>query len=76
MSASVVLQVLNESFETDDQESMAWRAVERKIGQGPIDEKVVRRIQGFLQRKGFDYEVVNRVSYQLLQRANRVSRDD
>ena len=60
-------------MDVDRQQSMAWALVERKLGIGKVDERAVRRIAGLLQRKGFDYEVVNRVSYELLQRAGNES---
>lgn len=60
-------------LDADEQRSMAWAVVERKLGAGRVDERAVRRIAGLLQRKGFDFEVVNHVSYELLQRANNES---
>ncbi len=65
----IVDAALGETFDQNSQEAQAWALVERKIGHGMIDEKTVRRIAGLLQRKGYDYEIVNRVSYELLRRA-------
>jgi len=61
------------ALDSEQQQSMAWLLVERKLGTGRVDERSVRRIAGLLSRKGFDYEVVNRVAYELLQRAGRDS---
>lgn len=61
-------EALSEGFAREDQEAMAWDLVARKVGSGPVDEKVARRIAGMLRRKGYDYEVVNHVTYELLRR--------
>ena len=37
-------------------------------GSATVDEGAARRIADFLRRKGFDYEVVNRVVYELLRK--------
>jgi regulatory protein len=66
---SVVDAVLEDSFDAERQERLARDLVERKVGGGPVDERVVRRVAGMLRRKGYDYEIVNRISYELLQRA-------
>jgi len=68
---SVVDNVLAEGFDRERQEAMARALVERKIGTALVDERVVRRMSDLLRRKGYDYEVVNRVAYDLLRRAGR-----
>ncbi len=52
-----------------DQVERARALVERKLGGAAIDERVVRRMLGLLKRRGYDYEVVNQVSIELLRRA-------
>jgi len=69
VARTIVDDVLEESFDTEVQEEMAREVAARRIGGGEVDEKVVRRIAGLLRRKGYDYEVVNRVCYDLLRRA-------
>jgi len=65
----VVDEAMAETFAGDAQETQAWALVERKLGLATPDEGAVRRLAGLLRRKGYDYEVVNRVSYELLRRA-------
>jgi regulatory protein len=67
VAGETIEAVLGEEFDVERQESMARALVERKVT-GPVDEKTVRRVAGLLRRKGYDYEVVNRISYDLLQR--------
>jgi regulatory protein len=67
VAGTTIEEVLGSEFDAERQESMARALVARKVS-GPVDEKVVRRIAGMLRRKGYDYEVVNRISYELLQR--------
>lgn len=64
----VVDLALSELFDAEVQETLAWRLVDKRLSRQKLDEKAVRQINGLLQRKGFDYEVVNRVSYALLKR--------
>lgn len=71
IAGEIVEEILDASFDSQRQETMAWDLVSRKLGEGPVDEKAVRRVSGFLRRKGFDYEVINRVSYELLRRSRR-----
>jgi regulatory protein len=66
---AVVEEVLAESFEGDAQLEMAREVARRRLGGGPVDEKTARRLAGLLRRKGFDYEVVNSVVYEFLQRS-------
>lgn len=63
---SIVDDVLDECFDDDVQESMARELARRKAGGVEIDERTARRISDMLKRKGFDFEVVNRVVYELL----------
>ena len=65
----VVDEAMTETFAGDVQETQAWALVERKLGASAPDERAVRRLAGLLRRKGYDYEIVNRVSYELLRRA-------
>lgn len=67
VAGTTIEVVLDEEFDAERQESMARALVERKVT-GPVDEKAVRRVAGMLRRKGYDYEIVNRISYELLQR--------
>jgi len=69
VSRDIIDSVLATELEGDGQEAQARALVERKIGAGVVDEKVVRRMAGLLQRKGYDFEIINRISYELLQRA-------
>lgn len=73
---SIVDDALAECFDEDTQETMARDLAYRRAGNGAIDEKGARRIAGLLRRKGFDFEVVNRVVYDLLHRQKRGDRDD
>jgi regulatory protein len=68
VARTVVDEVLEESFDPESQEEMARELVARRIGGDAADEKTVRRIAGLLRRKGYDYEVVNRICYDLLRR--------
>jgi regulatory protein len=65
---ALIAQVLDESFSSDFQEDLAWRAVRRKLGGGLIDRRGVKRVSDYLKRKGFDFEVVNKVTFELLKR--------
>jgi regulatory protein len=65
---TIVETVLDEVFDDDTQREMAREVALRRAGPGRIDEKAARRLSGFLQRKGFDFEVVNQVVYDLLHR--------
>ena len=63
---TIVDEVLDETFDTEVQMEMARDIAGRRAGGTRIDEKAARRLSGYLQRKGFDFEVVNRVVYDLL----------
>jgi regulatory protein len=65
----VVDAAMEETFSGERQEAQAWALVERRLGASTPDERDVRRLAGLLRRKGYDYEVVNRVSYELLRRS-------
>lgn len=69
VSRTITDEVLAESFDAAGQEEMARELAARRVGGGRVDEKTVRRIAGLLRRKGYDYEVVNRVCYDLLRRS-------
>lgn len=67
---TIVDKVLAESFDPSIQEGMAREMAVRRAGDGPVDEKTARRIADHLRRKGFDFEIVNRVVHDLLHRSN------
>jgi regulatory protein len=67
---SIVESVLEETFDAPTQESMARELAETRAAGCPVDEKAARRIGDFLRRRGFDYEVVNNVVYDLLHHSN------
>jgi regulatory protein len=71
VAKAVIDEVLAGGFDRERQEAMARTLVARKLGGGAVDERAVRRMADLLRRKGFDYEVVNRVAYDLLRRAGR-----
>lgn len=65
----IVDAVIGEEIDASAQEAMARALVQRKTAGAPLDERAVRRMAGMLRRKGYDYEIVNRICYELLQRA-------
>ena len=67
LSRTVVDEALS-GFGADEQETLARALVEKKLGTSIPNEKSVRRIVGMLQRKGYDYAVVNKVAYELTRR--------
>jgi len=69
IDAALVESVLGEAFSGDLQEELARRIVDRKLAGKKAGPKEVRRLAALLKRKGFDFEIVNRVSYELLQRS-------
>ncbi len=71
----IIDQVLADELNTESQEATAWALVERKLRRAPLDERSVRRMAALLQRKGFDYEIVNRVSFELLRRSKKDAAD-
>lgn len=68
VGSAIVDEVLDGSFDSEKQTSMARELALRRAGGGSVDEKTARRIADLLRRKGFDFEVVNRVVYDLLHR--------
>jgi regulatory protein len=73
---SIVDDVLSEAFDEMTQEAMARDLAGRRAGAAPTDEKEARRIADHLRRKGFDYEIVNRVVYELLRRTESGGAED
>ncbi|HEX5133161.1 MAG TPA: RecX family transcriptional regulator [Candidatus Krumholzibacteria bacterium] len=63
------------TYGADDQLQLARGLAEKAVRQAPVDEKAVRRVASMLQRKGFDYSVVNRVASELAARIQRGSGD-
>lgn len=59
-------EALVEAFDQRRQEATARELARARAGSKAVDEKAARRIADFLRRKGFDYEVVNHVVYDLL----------
>lgn len=59
---------LGESFDEGVQERMARELAGRRAGGGSVDERGARRVADHLRRKGFDFEIVNRVVHELLHR--------
>jgi regulatory protein len=72
---SIVEGVLEETFDTPTQVSMARELAETRAAGCAVDEKAARRIGDFLRRRGFDYEVVNNVIYDLLHQSNASDND-
>jgi regulatory protein len=70
---SYIDQVLNETFTDVMQEELARRVARKRIGSGALDVRAVKRVSDALKRKGFDFEVVNRVTFELL---DEVGSDD
>jgi regulatory protein len=67
--AKVVDEVLDEAFSDDIQEELAWKVVRKKLSGKKAGQREIRRISALLKRKGFDFEIVNRVSYTLLRQS-------
>ena len=66
VAAAIVNDVLQAEFTGDSQEALARDIASRKLGRAKPDEKAVRRLHGLLLRRGIDYEIVNRLIYELL----------
>lgn len=66
--ASIVEAVLDETFDDAVQTEMAREVAARRAGSGPVDEKTARRLSGLLRRRGYAFEVIDRVIYELLRR--------
>lgn len=68
VARSIVDEAIAQEIDGDTQEAQARSLVERKLANSIVDEKAVRRMAGLLRRKGYDYEIVNRIAYELLSR--------
>lgn len=71
VSRRYIDRAIGELCPAESQEELARRAVRRKVGERTPDIKTVKRMSDFLKRKGFDFEVVNRVTFELLEQAGR-----
>ncbi len=63
-------------FEGETQAERARALVARRLGDGPVDERAVRRIVGLLRRRGYDYEIVGDIAASLLRRIDRSPADE
>ncbi|UCH83830.1 MAG: regulatory protein RecX [Candidatus Latescibacterota bacterium] len=72
VAATIVDETLNNAFLEGRQEELAWTIVRKKLGGRGAgkkpSEKDVRRLVGLLKRRGLDYEIINHVAYELLNR--------
>ncbi len=71
VASAIIDQVVGAATTTDTQESLARQQAEKKVGGAVVDEKVARRVMAHLQRQGFDYDVINKVTIELLRRSGR-----
>jgi len=76
VSASIIDDVLSREVTASGQEAAAWRLVRKKIGEKTPDDGDIRRLSGVLRRKGLDYEIINRVLYQLLEQSKQAVDED
>jgi regulatory protein len=76
VSRAVIDQAIGEVCTAESQEELAWRAAGRKMGTAKPDVNAVKRLSDHLKRNGFDYEVVNKVVFELLKRAGAEEIDD
>ncbi len=76
VSASIIDDVLSREVTDHGQEASAWHLVRRKIGARTPDDSDIRRLSGMLRRKGLDYEIINRVLYQLLRGSKQTAPKD
>lgn len=67
---TIVESVLGEEFSAHTQDELAWDVVRKKLGARGANEADIRRLSGLLRRKGMDYEVINRIMYELLERGD------
>lgn len=72
---AIVDGALAEEISAESQERVARDVVARQIGAKVPDERDVRRLSTLLRRKGFDYEIINQLAYELLARRRAVGRD-
>ncbi len=63
-------------FGGEEQAARARALVARRLGDGPVDERAVRRIVGLLRRRGYDYEVVGDIAASLLRRIDHSPGDE
>ena len=64
INSDVIDEVLND-YEVDDK-TVAESLARKKFNKYDMsDDKVIRKIQSFLQHRGFDYEVINKIVKQL-----------
>jgi regulatory protein len=74
VSVAIVDDALSEAFLEGRQEELAWTIVRKKLGArgagkiGKPGDKEIRRVVDLLKRKGLDYEIINHVAYELLNR--------
>ncbi len=66
---AVVGEMLQSEISDDEQEKAARSMADKKLAGRRPDEKDVRRINALLRRRGIDYEIINRLTMELLQRA-------
>ena len=54
---------IDQALEDIDEDSLAWQAIEKKLSQwqGLGEEKFKRKAAGFLNRRGFGYEVTRQI---------------
>jgi regulatory protein len=72
---SIVDRVLDDEVTESTQETAAREIIRKKLGQRRPTEGDVRRLGAQLRRRGIDYEIINRLMYDLLQRVERRSED-
>ena len=69
VALDIVDAVLASEITGESQEAVVWGIIDKKLGGRRADEGDIRRLSGLLRRKGIDYEVINRVMYELLRRS-------
>lgn len=68
VAEELIEEAIEARFSGEAQEELAFELARRKLGQGPADERAVRRVADMLERRGFDFEVVRTVAFKLLRR--------
>lgn len=76
VARTVIDRAIGELCTAESQEELAWRAARRKMGTGNLDVNAVKRVSDHLKRKGFDFEIVHKVIFELLKRAGAGEPDD
>lgn len=71
VASSIVDDTLDREITSSSQETSARDIIRRRLGRSRPTEGDVRRIGAQLRRKGFDYEVINHLMYELLQQVDR-----